>query len=328
MIDLIAGERQFVDHLAPVWRALPVADRGRFLVTDDMLSHARGLKPLSIERASGDAPVLVASYSDVKRARRLGRTRIAFLEHGAGQSYGGRPHDDDAPCPHCHPSYPGGRDRDDVSLTLVPNRHAAERWREAYPGMTVKVIGCPKIDDLPAREPGPGPVVALSFHPNAMIGAPEADSAWRFYRRYIPVLAGKFNLIGHSHPLWAHKVRPWFGRWHVPFVEDFADVCRQADVYAIDNSSTLFEFASTGRPVVVLNSPYYKRDVDHGLRFWSAATVGVNVERWQDLIAGIREAIADPPEQRAAREAALKLVYAYRSGAAKRAVTALRAWAA
>ncbi len=332
-IDLICGEPQFLDHTAPVIHALPARLRGRVLVEASLIPRARalGLRAEQWETPGPSNPVLVASWRDIKRARQLGRLRIAFIEHGAGQSYGGGGHEEvkrkQAPCPHCHPSYAGGRGREGISLTLVPNEHAAGRFREAYPDMRVEVVGCPKLDTLPKREPGPGPVVALSFHPNANIGCQEADSAFRQYRMVIPQLSRHFTLIGHAHPLWAARVRPWFTRWSIPFVEDFAEVCRRADVYAIDNSSTLFEFASTGRPVVVINSRGYRRSMHHGLRFWDAANIGVQVNDYTQLRAAIERAIADPPEQRAAREAALDIVYAFRSGAAKRAAKALAAWA-
>ena len=102
-------------------------------------------------------------------------------------------------------------------------------------------------------------------------------------------------------------------------VADFLDVCRRADVYICDNSSTLFAFAATGRPVVVLNPPWYRRDIDHGLRFWEAASVGVNCDDLADLPACIDEALRDTEAQKRQREAALDLVYAYRSGASQRA---------
>jgi hypothetical protein len=330
-IDLICGEPQFLDHTAPIIHAMPARLRGRVLVEASLLARARalGLAAEQWQTPGPPNPVLVASWRDIKRARQLGRERIAFIEHGAGQSYGGGGHQEKDPrCPHCHPSYAGGRGREGISLTLVPNEHAAERFREAYPDMDVQVVGCPKLDTLPKREPGPGPVVAISFHPNAYIGCSEADSAFRQYRNMIPQLSRQFSLIGHAHPLWAARVRPWFTRWSIPFVEDFADVCRRADLYAIDNSSTLFEFASTGRPVLVINSRGYRRSMNHGLRFWDAATVGVQVNDPTQLRPAIERAIADPPEQRAAREAALDIVYAYRSGAAKRAAKLLTAWAA
>lgn len=332
-IDLICGAPQYLDHTAPVFLALPPSQRGRVLVEASLIHRARalGLTAEQWETPGPANPVLTASWWDIKRARKLGRSRIAFIEHGAGQSYGGESHveakPNQPPCPHCHPSYAGGRDRDGVSLTLVPNEHSAGRWRDAYPEMRVEIVGCPKLDTLPRREPGPGPVVAMSFHPNAYIGSSEADSAFRQYRDVIPQLSRHYRLLGHAHPLWAARLRPWFTRWHVPFVEDFADVCRQADLYVIENSSTLFEFASTGRPVVVLNSRGYRRNVHHGLRFWEAANVGVQVNDYTELRAAIDLALRDLPAQREAREAALAIVYSFKSGAAARAAKALREWA-
>jgi UDP-N-acetylglucosamine:LPS N-acetylglucosamine transferase len=114
----------------------------------------------------------------------------------------------------------------------------------------------------------------------------------------------------------------------IPFVPEFADVCRRADVYVCDNSSTLFAFAATGRPVVVLNPPWYDKRVDHGLRFWEAADVGVQCNDPADLPAAIDKALRDTPAQRKRREAALDLVYAYREGAAQRAADVLTEWAA
>jgi hypothetical protein len=45
------------------------------------------------------------------------------------------------------------------------------------------------------------------------------------------------------------------------------------------------------------------------------------------MLAAVRRALADPPAQQAARERALDLVYAYRTGAAERAAAVLVDWA-
>jgi len=103
-------------------------------------------------------------------------------------------------------------------------------------------------------------------------------------------------------------------------VEDFEDVLERADLYMCDNSSTLFEFASVGRPVVVLNAPWYRRHIEHGLRFWEAATVGVQVDHPAELRDAVMQALEDPPEQQAARQAAVRIAYTYTDGqASKRA---------
>ena len=119
-----------------------------------------------------------------------------------------------------------------------------------------------------------------------------------------------------------------YQREGIEAVRDFRDVCRRADVYVCDNSSTLFAFAATGRPVVVLNPPWYDRRVDHGLRFWDAADVGVQCNDPRELGPAINEALHDTPGQKRRREAALELVYAYRTGAAQRAADVLQEWAA
>ena len=101
----------------------------------------------------------MASYGDIKVGRRLGYGPFAFIEHGAGQSYLGA-----GPQPAIASSYPGGPDREDVGLFLVPNAQAGVRWREKYPQARVVLVGSPRLADLPSREPGPAPVVCTSFH--------------------------------------------------------------------------------------------------------------------------------------------------------------------
>lgn len=336
-MDALAFEPQFLAHLAPVWRALPSGIRGTLLVNDSLVERARhyGFDPQpvsaqTIRAASpppkaigGDGPMaFVASIGDTKIGRRLGYRRFAFIEHGCGQAYLG---DRSAMR---HPSYAGGMDRGDTELFLVPNDYSADLWRRAYPSARVEVVGSPRLDDLPARIPGPGPVVALSFHWSAFV-APEARPAIGHYQSALAGLAKRFTTIGHAHPKgdWPARMERIYAKAGIPFVADFDDVCRQADVYVCDNSSTLFEFAATGRPVAVLNAPMYRRNVNHGLRFWDAADVGVQVDQPTDLIVGVERALEQRSEDVASREAALDIAYAYRSGAAERAAAALAEWA-
>jgi hypothetical protein len=286
MIDALATEAHFAAHIRPIWDALPV--HGDMITAEDPA------------RRISDA-VLVASYGDHKRARAMGYSRIARMEHGAGQSYAGDPKSADVP------NYAGGRDAEDVGLFLVPGPHPAARWQAAYPEARVEMTGLTKT--LPGLEPGARPVVALSFHFAAYLGCPEGDGAFRWYRNLIPALARRFDLIGHAHPRHASRIRPWFARAGVPFVTDFDEVCRRASVYACDNSSTLFEFASTGRPVVLLNGPHYRRTVEHGLRFWEASHVGVHAQP-ATVAEALERALTDGADERRARHHALGLVYA------------------
>jgi len=331
MLDALAYEPHFLDHLAPVWTALD--QPGRFLVPPELLSRAVGYgvaaEPLRVDMrrpAAGDPArcALVASYGDMKKARRLGYGSFAFLEHGIGQAYLG----ESRSSANGHPSYAGGIDRGDVGLFLVPNTYCAELWQRAYPGATVAVVGSPKLDTLPRREYGPGPVVAVSFHWNCPI-APETRASWSHFLPVLPELARHHRVIGHGHPRILPQLERFYRRMGIEVVPDFTDVCRRADLYVCDNSSTLYEFASTGRPVVVLNAPWYRRYVDHGLRFWEAATVGVQVDEPGDLLDGVERALADPVTQKAARHDALYRVYSPRGvlpSAVDRTVAAITEW--
>ena len=320
MIDVMVGETQFVDHTAAIFLALPPEQRGDFIAHRSIAGRARewGI-PVTGLLNDTDRPVLVASYGDQKRARRLGRTRIARVEHGAGQSYQADPRFGP------NPSYSGGRDCGDVSLFLCPNDYSADRWQASYPGARVEVVGCAKLDSLPARVPGDGPVVAVSFHFDINL-IPETRWAWPTYKPALPDLAKRYTVIGHGHPKGIGMLARYYARMGIEVVEDFADVCRRADLYVMDNSSTLFEFAATGRPVVVLNDPGFRRNVAHGGRFWNWSSIGLNVDRPGDLVQTVETALSDPPGVAAERERILGLVYPYRSGGAQRAADALVDW--
>ena len=322
MIDVLASAPHYADHLAAVFGALPAEDRGSFLTGDRTTAErVRGLGFEPVLPNGEDWPVLVASYGDLKRAGSLGRSRVAIMEHGAGQSYGGRPRSATLG------SYAGGVGRGAASLFLHPGEHPAARDRAAYPGARVEVVGSPHLDTLPKRDGHKGRVVAFSFHFNGAM-VPEAKNAYAWAWPAIQKLRGSYELLGHAHPSLFPYIQRRYRRAGIEPVAAFADVCRRADVYVCDNSSTLFAFAATGRPVVVLNPPWYSRSVDHGLRFWDAADVGVQCNNLAELPAAIDEALKDRAAQKKKREAALDLVYAYRSGASNRAADVLKDWAA
>jgi hypothetical protein len=320
LIDFQAGEPQFVDHLASVYLALPPEHRGDFITISSLRSRVLSWGIDSIARIEHlERPIVVCSYGDQKKVRRQGRKTIARMEHGAGQSYFGDSRFAGSP------SYAGGQDCHDVGLFLCPNEYSANKWRVAYPNAEVEVVGCPKLDSLPAK--GSGPLtVAISFHFNIPI-IPETVGSWMHYRSSLPALAGRFTLIAHAHPKAMPMIQRHFTRLGIEVVQDFAEVCQRADLYVCDNSSTLYEFASTGRPVVVLNDPGFRRDIYHGGRFWDWATVGYQVDNSSDLVPIIERALTDPTEQQTERERVVGLAYAYRAGGAERAADALLQWA-
>lgn len=308
-IDVLAGEVQFTHHLLPVYEAL--GDPGDFI-------YVGADTPDFPHATAGDIhrPVLVASYGDHKRARRMGYQRIARIEHGAGQSYGSG-----------HGNYAGGKDCDDVGLFLVPNHYSADLWSKAYPKARVEIVGSPKLDALPHKDPSEPLTVAIGFHWDCHL-VPETMSAFGHFRSALESLRDAFNLIGHGHPRAVDRpphLERRYRRADVEFVPEFTEVCRRADLYICDNSSTLYEFAATDRPVVVMNPPWYRRDVQHGLRFWDAIP-GIEADSPSGLVSAVTTALEDPPDLRAKREQALSLVYTHRTGAAQRAAHALAAW--
>jgi len=237
---------------------------------------------------------------------------IVLVEHGAGQTWPGR-----------HPSYPGGKRRDHVALFVCPSERVAEANRRWYPEARYAVVGCPKLDpwvgrEHPRHEP---PVVAISFH-------------WRnsALNRYLAAFRHlgrqRFRVIGHGHPRVIARLARIYERHGIQVVRDFDEVLARADLYACDNSSTLFEFAATGRPVVLLDQPAYRRG-SLPLRFGEGWDVGLHVETPDQLVPVIERALLDPPEVRAERERIVSDVYAVRDGtSSQRAAAAISEWLA
>ncbi len=325
-LDFFASKTQYLDHLAPIWSALPADHRGDFLAGAGSLVSERAALDYGITTEAPDRgrdrtrTVVVASYGDL---RAIGRRSSVFVEHGAGQIY----YPDGPP----HPSSPGGPGRDSVRLFVVPNLTVAARNSRFYRTTPNAVVGCPKLDPWHRNPPTPWtaasgrpPVVALSFRWPCGL-APECRGALDHYRGALRRVAEAFpGAIGHAHP---NHHADLYGTCRAAGLEPvarFSEVLDRADIYCVDNSSTMFEFASTGRPVVVLNAPWYRRDVSHGLRFWDAADVGIGVDNPDELVDTIRLALTDPPDVAERRRARAADVYAATDGAAtRRAVDAI-----
>jgi hypothetical protein len=321
-INCLAAEKHFVDHLAAVWKAIPPHDRGIFYVRTNDAWHEAIRHRLSPKlwngRISSGALVLVASLGDLNAAWKVG-ARTVLMEHGAGQTYNST-----------HSSYAGGSHpaRDACELFLVPGVTPAEKLRNTHPDTPVVEIGCPKLDSFHGfeRRRNDIPKVAISFHWDCRV-VNETRWAWPTFRNYIAKLVNRpeYEIIGHGHPRAMAHLRPWWQRLEVPVIEDFNQVLKNADVYVIDNSSSMFEAAAVGIPVVVLNAPLYRKNVDHGLRFWDVATIGEQVNNPAMLHNAIMRALKQSDEQKAETERCLDIVYTYRDGdSARRAYDAIR----
>jgi hypothetical protein len=313
-VDAYASQRHYAEHLYPIWERLPEQMRGVFWAPGREHDWGERLVNRVTERT-----VMVAGWVD---AQHMAPSDLVYVEHGSGQSYDGdeRSNGDG--------SYSGGHSLERVRLFLCPSERVADRWRAVYDVPAV-VVGCPKLDRWHSKETvenlnGGSPTVAVTFHWECRL-VPETASAWRHYNRVLPELAadGRWRLIGHGHPrLWGAISRRW-KQLGVERVKDFGDVLDRADLLVADNTSAMYEFASTGRPVLVLNAPWYRRQINHGLRFWDFPP-GIQVDRPEEVADGITRALDDPPEAAQVRAAAVAATYAYTDGrAAERAVTAI-----
>lgn len=242
--NVLATEPQYVQHLRPVFERL--VPRGTFW---------------SAAPSKLTGPLLVGSAKDYAIARRHRVETVVLMEHGTGQSYAG-----DRRLDH-HPSYAGGAGYDRAAAILAPNGYSAARWRASYPSIPVHIIGATRL--LP--EPSGPPLLVVSFHWSGAI--PEQRNAVGHYRRGLASLG--VPVAGHAHPRFASSARRMFEKVGIPFIADIEEVARRATVYAVDNSSTLWELGLS-RPVIALNAPWYRREVRHGLRFWSHVPLSVD----------------------------------------------------
>lgn len=303
MLDLVASRRHYLDHLLPVWRVLPPEVRGDVYLDPSFLGVIPGARPLTAIGAI-DRLTLVAAGDDLNRC--AGR-RVVLMEHGIGQSYGGDPDDPISR----NPAYAGGEGRHNVSLFLAPNPTAAARDQERYPHARVEVVGSPILAGRQALLPAPPsdpPTVALTWHWD-LTACPETRSSWGYWSDAVHALAtsGEFTLLGHAHPRMFRDLAPTYKEWGIEPVADFDQLLTRAHVLVADNTSAMYEWALLRGPVVVLDSPWYRRKVEHGLRFWSAADIGPRIEDPKLLPVAIQSALTQVPWPKAAE--ALAQVY-------------------
>jgi len=271
------------------------------------------IEPYDVEivdrRPSNASHVIVAARRDARKLEPCKTTQVALIEHGAGQRY----HIDAG-----GPEVP----HNNVTLFLAPSKRVARQSKHLFPRAECAVVGSPRVEQLAQLERVPVDV-ALSFHWNSPV-APESMSAFNHYHRALPLLRD-FPVIGHAHPAIASKLRPWYKRNSVEYVEHWADVVTRAAVLVCDNSSIMWEACALGIPVVVLNAPWYRRDVQFGLRFWSRADIGPHVEHPNELAAAI-ELVLTNDRWQLRRQRAAEYVYGEITGATERARQRVAEW--
>jgi hypothetical protein len=318
-LHLYASLPHFADHLTPIWQALPEAVRGEAWTAraGQPWGHRPDARELHRTRAE---PVMVASLAD---AQRMHPRPLIYVEHGAGQSYDGDPRGSG------HGSYSGGAGLDRVLLFLTPGEATAARWRATYRAPAV-AVGCPMLDRFhrsPRDVSRGAATVAVTFHWDCPL-LPETRTALPHYRAALDSLRASVEahggrLLGHGHPRASRTMEALWKALGVQWMPRLADVLAEADLLVADNTSAAYEFASLDRPVLMLNAPWYRRDVHHGLRFWNLVP-GLQVDHPDELVPGVWTALADGPVLTGVRHQAVAAVYCATDGhAADRAAAAI-----
>lgn len=307
------------DHLQPIVDAL----RERLIDVEHLSASKKSLWGEYVHPSKLDPRGLwmVAGAVD---AQRMGDRPYVYVEHGAGQTY-------DADTRGLqHQSYSNGQLPGRPVLFICPNEFVAARRRRNHPDVPVVVAGCPKLDHLHAHATGwhegvRRDVVAFAWHWACPL-VPEAMTAWEHYRPSLVkvVLAlhrRGIKVVAHAHPRIAKRVRYHSERCGMEWW-DAEDVLTSAALLAFDNTSLGYEFASLDRPTVVMNAPWYRRDVHHGLRFWECLP-GEIVDEPSQLVDAILVALDEADESDDLREC-VERIYPLRDGrASERAADAI-----
>ena len=199
--------------------------------------------------------VLIAGFADLGALPP--QQRVVYIEHGAGQNYLLTKYPE---------YYHGSTHPENVIGYICPRRAVARSW-----GRPAFAAGSPVCDPHPLVTDHEQPILVWTHHWDAQRVAPEARSALPWYGDSLEqivkrVEAQGFKFVGHHHPRDKMLPNVW-KRLGVP-VESASWVRENVDLLVCDNSSMMYECAYLCRHVLALNAPWYRREVEHGLRFW------------------------------------------------------------
>jgi GT2 family glycosyltransferase/glycosyltransferase involved in cell wall biosynthesis len=318
----------YVDHMAPVYHALPDEYRGVFWCSEGLAGHvrAKGIEPAVYPNRRGVQKAMMAmkhkpltvvcghmepSWLDYSQRPNT------ILMHGVGFCFDAK---------RSHPSYPGTTmHRRYTRLMLATNEHIADIERTANPQIRVDVVGCPKLDRWhigKKRRTGKKPTVALAWHWRCGVSR-DTGTAWDEYKAILPALKEHYNLLGHGHPAIIDELIPQYEAMGIPWTRSLDEVFDRADLMVADATSAIFEFASLDRPVVPVMSSRYRNE-DHGGMLKYRTELGPVCESPVALIDTIARASQDAQEAQQKRRDAIQQCYAYTDGkCAERAALAL-----
>lgn len=245
---------------------------------------------------------VVASAQDADRVKVIARD-VVYVEHGAGQTYedGSRV------------GYAGGPQMGHVGRFVCPNDVVAAEWERTYPDARTRVVGCVGLHGV-TRAPVVGSAsVAWTAHWRCGV-VPETWPALQDFAAQIEGLRADLadvdiELVGHAHPRDGRRLGEFWRKRGIRFEPDPDVILARSALIIGDNTSLLYEAAALDIPVLCLNRKEYRRDVEHGLRFWSHVP-GLQCDRPADLIEQVWCALVDSDRARALRAKAVARAYA------------------
>jgi ADP-heptose:LPS heptosyltransferase len=291
MLAFFANTKHYIDHLESIYKAVDTPKA--FIIPNSLKNYgqSKGLTDLIIFKSNSEFKSIfkrmyrknkrnikwvVVSYGNAKVVGQVAEY-VILLEHGAGQSYKSKT-----------ASWARGKSSliKNVQLFLATNQHCHEAFISHNKGIKSEIVGCPKLDRY-LEESKPydkkEPKICFSWHWESR-DVPETRGSFFYWRDKVAELAENYKIAIHGHPRIQNQTKRFAKLNGIEFIPDFEDVIKTCDIYVCDNSSTLFEFAAMDKPVVVLNPPWYRKEVEHGLRFWEYADIGVQCDS-PDMIA-------------------------------------------
>lgn len=262
MLGVFGTEQHYIDHAEPIAEASGLS----WAVTTESW-HSSSYCPLVLVARQGDTDFLPTNQ------------RYVYVEHGAGQTYEG-----------IHPSHAGAGGMAGVVGFVCPSYRVVNRWRFNYPYTPAIAAGCPKMDPWHRGE-RPIPVdktVAITFHWDHNISQ-FSRTAFKHYKRELHHVVDAWRsqgwyVVGHAHPKAAETLMPFWVNMGVEYIPHLSEVFDRAHVLVADNTSAIPEFMSLGRPVIMLNAPWYDRSKHIGNRFWEWTKGGLMIDNPQALV--------------------------------------------
>lgn len=310
-VHFFASETHYFRHLSGVCHATPADSRGLMIVPlnvrrDALLEGHRvytpgGSKTIHSVAAPASSLAYCVSMTDHTWAEGLAYA-VVRAEHGAGQTYKG-----------VHSfSYAGSEQHGRARLCLYPGKHPwSVHVNKRCPSPSA-VVGSPILERwLHSPEK---PAVGFAFHWDCQV-CPETKATFHIWSKAIPSVIDGLSRKGipvyfHCHPRYVDTFKRAIKNFNQILILDRDLFLGSITVLAADNTSLMFEAAACGRMVVVLNSPTYRRNIEHGLRFWVVDEVGVPCDDPKNLLSCVQQALNPSEEDITCRDSALQYVYA------------------